>query len=405
MPSSLPIRRATVLALCLLSPSAPQAQSADLPSGNFLLWQPSHRPGGFSHMETIFPTRRVKAGAHPYPLPKAAQEPAVRYTVDGHAMDTDGFMEANNVAGLLVIRDGRIMVERYRLGLTAKGHWNSFSVAKSVTSTLVGAAVKDGSIKSLDDPITRYIPGLKGSAYEGVSMRDMLTMSSGVRWNENYEDPDSDEMKMKEIDGGKGDGTVPYMAHLPRLAPPGAQFHYSTGDADLIGIALANATGMSMADYLSKKIWAPFGMERDAHWVTSGGRETGGGGLSVSLRDFGRFGLFFMQGGMAGGRKVLPEGWTQEAAAHHLQTPATWADVGYGYQWWVWKDGSYRAIGIFGQMIYIDPASKLVIVTLSAWPHAVGQPNHDAEAAYISAIHRALQQGAARISRHRSLPR
>jgi CubicO group peptidase (beta-lactamase class C family) len=379
--------------LSMLGAGTSDARPADLPSGNFLLWQPDQRPAGFSHMEKIFPTKRVKGSTHPYPLPKAAQELAVPYTVDGKAMDSAGFMAANNVAGLLVIKDGRIMVERYRLGLTAQGHWNSFSVAKSITSTLVGAAVKDGFIKSLDDPITRYIPGLKGSAYEGVTMRAMLTMSSGARWNENYEDPDSDEMKMKEIDGGKGDGTVPYMARLPRVAPPGTQFHYSTGDADLIGIALANATGMSMADYLSKKIWVPFGMEHDAFWVTSGGRETGGGGLSISLRDFGRFGLFFMKGGIAGGQKVLPDGWVKDASAFHLQTPATWADVGYGYQWWVWKDGSYRAIGIFGQMIYIDPASKLVIVTLSAWPHAVGQPNHDAEAAYIAAVHQALKRG------------
>lgn len=386
----LPFRLSFAAALAVLGSTA-GAQPPDLPSGNFLLWQPAQRPSGFSHMEKIFPTKRVKAAAHPYPLPKAGQELAVPYTVDGKAMNSQGFMEANNIAGLLVIKDGRIMVERYRLGLTPQGHWNSFSVAKSITSTLVGAAVKDGFIKSLDDPITRYIPGLKGSAYEGVSMRAMLTMSSGARWNENYEDPDSDEMKMKEIDGGKGDGTVPYMAKLPRVAPPGTQFHYSTGDADLIGIALANATGMSMADYLSKKIWMPFGMEHDAYWVTSGGRETGGGGLSISLRDFGRFGLFFMKGGMAGGNKVLPDGWVKDASAFHLQTPSTWADVGYGYQWWVWKDGSYRAIGIFGQMIYVDPASKLVIVTLSAWPHAVGKPNHDAEAAYIVAVHRALR--------------
>lgn len=387
----LSLRLSLAAVLSLPGAAVSHAQSADLPQGNFLLWQPSQRPAGFSHMEQIFPTRTVKASAHPYPLPKAARELAVRYQVDGVAMDTDGFMAGNNIAGLLVIKDGRIRVERYRLGLTAKGHWNSFSVAKSVTSTLVGAAIRDGFIKSLDDPITRYIPGLKGSAYEGVSMRDMLMMSSGVRWNENYEDPDSDEMKMKEIDGGKGDGTVAYMARLPRVAPPGTLFHYSTGDADLIGIALSNATGMPMADYLSQKIWRPFGMERDAHWVTSGGRETGGGGLSVSLRDFGRFGLFFMQGGVAGGKAVLPDGWTGDASAFHLQTPATWADVGYGYQWWVWKDHSYRAIGIFGQMIYVDPASSLVIVTLSAWPHAVGQPNHAAEAAYIAAVHKALK--------------
>ncbi|WP_343616693.1 serine hydrolase [Novosphingobium sp.] len=390
MPHSLPLRLSLALAFSLPGASALQAEPETLPSGNFLLWQPEQRPAGFSHMDRIFPTRVVKAGPHPRPLPKAPHELAVRYTVDGRPMDTTGFMAANHVAGLLVIKDGRIRIERYRLGLTAKGHWNSFSVAKSVTSTLVGAAIRDGYIQSLDDPIIRYIPGLKGSVYDGVTMRNMLTMSSGARWNENYEDPNSDEMKMKEIDGGKGGTPVDYMAHLPRIAPPGSQFHYSTGDADLIGIALANATGMSMADYLAKTIWQPFGMENDAYWVTSGGRETGGGGLSVSLRDFGRFGLFFMGGGMAGGRKVLPEGWVKDASALHLQTQATWADVGYGYQWWVWKDGTYRAIGIFGQMIYIDPASKLVIVTLSAWPHAVGQRYHDAEAAYIAAVRRAI---------------
>ena len=133
----------------------------------------------------------------------------------------------------------------------------------------------------------------------------------------------------------------------------------------------------------------PFGMQEDAYWVTSRGRETGGTGLSMALRDFGRFGLFFMNGGVAGGKQVLPAGWTREATAYRLK--ADWGDVGYGYQWWVWKDGSFRALGIFGQMIYVHPASKLVIVALSAWPRADADPTYKVEADYIAAVRRALR--------------
>ena len=390
MPSATSIRILAVAALIALGGAqAGAAVDPSLPSGNILFWPPAQRPAGFSHMEKIYPTKTVKAGGTPYPLPKAPHELKISYTVAGKAMTTDSFMAANNVAGLLVIKDGRILIERYRLGLTPTGRWTSFSTAKSVTSTLIGAAIKDGFIKSLDDPITQYIPRLKGSSYDGVTMRDMLMMSSGVKWNEDYEDHNSDAAKLKAIDEGDGTDIVDYMATLPRISPPGKEFLYRTGDSHLLGIALSNAVGMPASEYLSKKIWQPFGMQQDAFWLTSHGRETGGSGLSMALRDFGRFGLFFLGGGVAGGQKVLPDGWTKDATAYHLRTD--WGDVGYGYQWWVWKDGSYRALGIFGQMIYTDPAKKLVIVALSAWPHADADPTYDVENHYIDAVRKAVR--------------
>lgn len=383
-----PLRLSVAIA-ALVSAASVAAVTQTLPSGNILFWPAAQRPAGFMNMEKIYPTLVVHRGKTVHLLPRAPGELKVRYTAASKAMDTDAFMAANNVGGLLVIKDGRILLERYRLGFGPDKRWTSFSTAKSVTSTLVGAAIRDGYIKSLDDQVTHYIPRLKGTAYEGVTIRDMLMMSSGVKWNEDYEDPNSDAAKVKGVDTDpNGRDVVDYMATLPRISEPGKSFLYRTGDSHLIAWIVESATGMSMADYLSKKIWAPYGMEQDAVWLESHGHVSGGSGLSMSLHDFGRFGLFFLGGGIADGKPVLPAGWVKDATAFHL--PTGWGKTGYGYQWWIWPDGSYRALGIFGQMIYTDPKTKLVIVTLSAWPRADAEPTYDVENAYIAAVRHAI---------------
>jgi CubicO group peptidase (beta-lactamase class C family) len=340
-------------------------------------------------MEKIFPTATVRAGGKILPLPSSSGAAFdVRFTHKGQTLTTDDFMKANDVAGLLIIRDGKILTEKYRLGLTRNGRWTSFSVAKSVTSALVGAAIKDGYIKSVSDPITRYIPKLSGSAYDGATIRDLLTMSSGARWNEDYTDPSSDAAKLKAFDHGSEFDVVDYMSHLPRETKPGAKFQYRTGDSHLLGIAVANATGRPLSTYLSEKIWKPFGMQSDAYWVTSKNVVLGGSYLSMSLRDFGRFGLFMLNGGKAAGKDVLPVDWTKEASSPLY--PAGAPGVSYGYQWWVADDGSYRAVGIFGQSIRIDPARKLVIVILSAWPEAGGAERYKLIEEYVNAVKTAL---------------
>ncbi len=322
-----------------------------------LFWSAEERLKNFPAMEKIFPGHVVKAGGKVKPLPEGTPLPLP-------AAEVDAFMAAQNVAGLLVLQDGKIRLERYALGYSREGRWTSFSVAKSVTSTLVGAAIRDGYIKSLDEPVTKYIPDLAGGGYDGVTIRQILTMTSGVRWNEDYTDPNSDVARMfaEAVPPGQ-DPTVAYMRKLPRADAPGSKFVYKTGETNLIGVLVRRATKKKLSDYLSEKIWRRYGMERDAFWMTDqSGAEVSGCCLSVSLRDYARIGQLSLEGG----KGIVPDGWFADATRSHATHPGG----GYGYQWWTIPGGYYAAQGIFGQVILVDPASKLVMVTSAAWPKA-----------------------------------
>ncbi|WP_293858225.1 serine hydrolase [Sphingomonas sp. SCN 67-18] len=345
-----------------------------------LFWSQEQRDANFPHMERLFPGNIARAGGKVYPLPAGAP-------LALGADDSAGrYMAANNTAGLIVVQDGKVRLERYARDYAASGRYTSFSVAKSLTSTLVGAAVQDGYIKSVDDPVTRYIPDLAGSAYDGVSVRQVLTMTSGVKWNEDYTDPNSDVASMYRDAPPPGvDQTVAYLRTLPREAAPGSKWVYKTGETNLIGVLVSKATGKSLAQYLTEKIWTPFGMEQDAFWmVDAGGQDIGGCCISVSLRDYARIGQLVLNDGVIGGRRVVPEGWF--AAATRKQADIGAPDRGYGYQWWTNADGSFQAQGIFGQLIFVDPARKLVVVMSSAWPKATGQDMSAPRAAFVRQI-------------------
>jgi CubicO group peptidase (beta-lactamase class C family) len=362
-----------------------------VPRSSLLFWTPAQQVVGYRTIEKIFPTRVIKAGTRVYPLPVAHAPFDVRYDFQKKRWATATFMDANHLSGLLVIKDGTIVLERYGLGRTAKDRWTSFSVGKSVTSTLIGAAIEDGYIKSLDTEVTDYIPALKGSAYDGVTIRNLLTMTSGVKWNEDYNDPNSDVAKFASGPAGPhGENPiVAYMARLPREAKPGTKFVYKTGESDLIGVLLSEATHKHPADYLSEKIWSTFGMEQDAVWMLdNAGLELGGCCISMTLRDYGRFGMFMLGGGMAGGKHVLPPSYVADATKKQIQSD--FGPLGYGFQWWTHPRGAYEAIGIFGQSIYVDPAEHLVIVTNSAWPEADADKYYIVHAAYVAAVTRAL---------------
>jgi CubicO group peptidase (beta-lactamase class C family) len=286
------------------------------------------------------------------------------------SMDVDNYMSEQRTAGLVIVQDGKVRLEKYGLGFDAKGRWTSFSVAKSFTSTLVGAAIKDGFIKSIDDKVSDYIPDLKGSVYDDVSIKQLLTMTSGVQWNEDYEDKNSDVALFNEHEPEQGvDATVSYMRRLSREAPAGTEWVYKTGETNLIGVLVSSATNKKLSNYLSEKIWAPFGMEQDASWLLgSTGHEISGCCIQALTRDFARFGQFMLDGAMAGGKAVLPEGWI--AAATTTQANIGYPGKGYGYQWWTYDDGSFAAQGIFGQGIFIDPKRRLVIASNGNWPRA-----------------------------------
>lgn len=328
-----------------------------------LFWSQEQRQRGLRSIDRIYSVREVPAG--PRPLPLHAGEPLV------FDFDIDEHMRRQCNAGLIILHERRVRFEGYAQGYTAEGRWTSFSVAKSITSTLVGAAIKDGAIGGLHDRIADYLPGLAGSAYDDVTIRQLLTMTSGVRWDESYHNPAADVARFWAQTPEPGvDNMTAYMRTLDKAAPAGSAWLYNTGETNLLGAALAVATGRTLSAYLAEKIWQPLSMERDAAWILAAdSREVGGCCLSVSLRDFARFGQFILDGAVIDGASAVPEGWL-------LQATRKQADIGrpghgYGFGWWTNDDGSFDARGIFGQGIFVDPAAGLVIASSGNWPNAI----------------------------------
>ena len=358
---------------------------ATLPTNRDLLfWNEAQRDAAFRALDRIpilAKARVVPAGGKPLPLPGGAPLKL--------PLDVDAYMAGQRSAALLIVHDGKLRLERYGLGFDGGGRWTSFSVAKSFTSTLVGAALRDGYIKSMDDKVSTYIPEMKGSAYDDVSIRQLLTMTSGVRWIERFDDPEADVAKFNNHQPEPGvEALVSYMRRLPRAAPPGTRFNYSTGETNLVGVLVGNATGKPLAQYLSEKIWVPAGMEQQATWILSKtGKEIGGCCIQAAARDYARFGLFILDGARDQGKSVVPDGWLAQATTERVGIGVP--DRGYGYMWWTYADGSFAARGIFGQGIFIDPKRKLVIVGNANWGGGARDP---VAGPAREAFYRAVQQ-------------
>lgn len=384
-----------VFALLLITTCAGAVERALPPADKQASWTPEQKIVGFRNMARIYDGDVVHHGTKALPMPRSTRELSVQYRdAAGHPVTVAKFMDDNRVAGLIVLSRGKIMLERYALGQTERDQWVSFSVAKSVTSTLLGAAIRDGAIGGLDDLVSRYIPELAESGYQGVTLRQALIMATGLRWKEDYKDPESDwERTLSHATPGdtrQGVDIVAYIAHLPRESPPGTTFLYNSGNTQILGVAVQRAIHETLAAYLEQKIWRPLGMEADAFWVRDRfGRSDGRSLFNATLRDYGRFGYFFMHGAKINGASILPAGWISDATRSHIKSD--WGNVGYGYQWWINPDGPYRAIGIYGQAIYLDPRSDIVIVTNSAWPEADWDPGYDAFDAFALAVTRALR--------------
>ena len=333
-------------------------------------------------MERVFPAHSIAPASHPRALTSG---PLLTLP------SLPAYMQQEHLAGVLVLQAGQVRFERYALGLSARGRWTTFSVTKSFTDTLVGVALQAGEIHSLEEDVTHYLPELRGSAYEGVTIRQLLTMTSGVRWNENYTSPTADNVLLYSTPVATGlDPTVEYMRRLPREAAPGTRWHYNTGETDLLGVLLRRAAGKTLSQQLGGSLWQSAGMQRLATWIASApgsqSAEFGGSGLSATVRDLGRFGLWFMEGGHG----LLPRDWVAEAS--HAQVSA--GAAGYGYGWWPQGSaGTYAALGIFGQSIFIDPARKLVIVTVGNWPEATGAAHTAARAAFWHEVQAAVDAG------------
>jgi CubicO group peptidase (beta-lactamase class C family) len=353
-----------------------RAQALRQAGAEVLFWSQEQKDRNFRAMEQTFPTVPVKAGA------KARAFEAGR-PLGLSAAEVDRFMASNHTAGLLVLQDGKVRLERYARGFAADQRWTSFSVAKSLTATLFGAAVKDGKLK-ISDPVTRFLPEMKGSAYDGVTVGQVLTMSSGAKWNEDYTDPNSDVARMFSMETPAGaDVIAHYMKRLERAALPGSRFNYNTGETNLAGTILARAVGKPINVYASERLWQPYGMEADAAWqVDEKGAPIAGCCISMRLRDYGRLGQLMLDDGAG----LLGETWVTQASA--IQQPFKTPDRGYGYFWWIEPNG-YRASGIFGQQIWIEPKRRLVVVTLSAWPRALDEKLSAERTAFFERVARA----------------
>jgi CubicO group peptidase (beta-lactamase class C family) len=307
------------------------------------------------------------------------------YAGAGGPQTLDGYMARRRTAGVLILKRGEIALERYGMGNGPESRWTSFSTAKSMTATLAGAAVQDGLIR-LEEPVERYLPQMKGSAYEGVTVANVLRMSSGIKWTEEYDPSGASEVARfgAAIASQRPGAVLDLLKALPRTAPQGERFNYSTGETCLLGAILAAATGRPLADYFGEKIWGPAGMEADGYWQleSPGGLELAGLGVSARLRDYGRFGQFVLEEGVVEGRRVLPPGWRDRAGQPEIAATGFGRlmpgyPLGYGYQWWVLPrragdihDGAFTGQGIFGQFVYVNPREQVVAVIWSAWRKA-----------------------------------
>ncbi len=354
-----------------------------------LFWPQAQREAQFRKMYEQFPSDRAEHGAQVHALPQG--QPLAHMAGQDATAWLTSYMDEHHIAGVMVLQHGRIRLQRYALGFGPEQHWESFSVAKSVTSTLLGIALQQGYIHGMDDSLGSYIPELRDSAYADVTVQQLLTMTSGVRWNEDYADADSDVAQMYR--GACVDGRAHILSYLvkqPRQWPAGTHFNYNTAETDLLGILVQRATKRSLAAYLSQTIWQPYGMAADAYWIKDecDGSDTGGSGLSATLGDYARLGQFMLDGGRINGKPVIAVAWLQGAVRQ--QTGVDDPDRGYGYLWWTDTDGSYAAIGIFGQLVYVDPARQLVIAQVAAWPHAVSKDLIAARRDFVAAVKRAV---------------
>lgn len=367
--------------------TAAEAAAAEAPAQteNLLFLPQDARRVAFGQIPALAPTRTIHASDDVLPLPPSeASFPEVRYTVDDATHPLSSFLESDSLMGLIVVQGGEVLFEHYAPDHGPNAAWVSFSVSKSVTSMLIGAAVRDGYIPSVDAPVANYLPRLRGTPYESATIRHVLNMASGVAWNEDYADPASD---VSRAGAANGVDLVAYLADLPAAHAPDEVFNYSTGETNLVGEILRAAIGNNASTYLEHRIWKPFGMESDATWLLGapGGGETGGCCISATLRDYARLGLFAMGGGvLADGTRVLPENWMEAST-----TPSPAAPF-YGYLWWLGDGDAFDAQGIFGQRIHIDPARDLVIAMHSNAPAAVGTDYHRHQRAVLDAIGRAL---------------
>jgi CubicO group peptidase (beta-lactamase class C family) len=367
--------------LILFGTAAARAQGqAPVATTRAELLDPKYRAGSFRHMDNLFPSHVIHRGGDPVSeLPRAERSLEVSYWFGGKQHTLDDFLGRTRATGFLVLKDGKVVSERYFGGADKNSKFTSWSVGKSFTATLVGLAIADGKITGVDSAVTDYVPELKGSGYDGVPIKYILEMSSGIKFTEVYGSAESDIMIMwRRTMVEESERLDHYAASLTRLEPPGSRFEYRSVDTQVLGELVKKVTGETLADNLSKRIWQPLGMESDATWLTdrpgADGMEAAFCCINATLRDYARFGLLFLNKGNWNGKQIVPAAWVEPATTP--QDPQVrfgkiikGSPNGYGYQWWLLPGDAhaFSAEGVFFQFIYVDPSNNLVIAKTSAF--------------------------------------
>jgi CubicO group peptidase (beta-lactamase class C family) len=401
-PSGVPMRRShkilAALSLLLLGGIAVAYPRLHRVYSVIHLFDRKHIAENFRDMKATFDYRVVHKGDAVSRFQRSERPLPDSFTFEGKQVNVHDFLERTGTTGLIIIKDDTILHESYYRGNTASTQCISWSVGKSFVSALVGLAVSEGRIKSIHDPVTDYVPVLKSCGYDGVSIKDLMNMSSGIRFNEDYADFHSDINRMGRTIAF-GTSMEKFILTLKRERPAGQFRHYVSMDTQVLGMLVRNVTGMSLSDYLEQEIWKKAGMEADAYWLLdSTGMELAFGTLNVTLRDFARFGVLYRDRGRMMNQQIIPEQWVEDSVtpdAPHLMPGKKLNSnsvFGYGYQWWIppVPDGDFMAMGIYNQFIYVNPRRGIVIAKTSAHPDFNRNEDELASAAMFQTLARAL---------------
>lgn len=344
----------------------------------------------FHNMDQLFTTRAVAPAGAVWQLPRADHALDFSYAYRGQRYTPEQFLDRTYTNALLVMKNGRIVAEIYRNQTNAQTRFMAWSMTKSITSILLGCALQEGRIQSVDDPITAYLPELKGGGYDGVTIRQILEMRSGVDYEERY-DFANPGLAAWNHEHALVENVVRFAdaaRTIKRAHPPGEVFAYKTLDTAVLGWLLERVSGGStVAAYTAQRLWEPLGAEAEGFYIMDGppdvGREFSGAGFNATLRDFARVGQMMLQDGVANGRRILPSAWVQ--ASTHATHPPVGPSLGYGLQWWIPNDHSFAAIGLQGQYVFVDRATNTVVVKLSYFPPEDEAPSLET-AAFLDAV-------------------
>jgi CubicO group peptidase (beta-lactamase class C family) len=383
---------AALVVLTFPAIAAPDEQllgkNAGYPIGSRASWfyDESVRVGSFSNLDRLLPHNVLRKAVTPQPLPAAANQPGIEYQFEGRTLALDDFLARQRVTGLLLIRNGEVLFERYQYDRTPAHRFVSHSMAKSIVSIAVGMALAEGKIASLDDRVAKYEPKLAGIPYGETSIRNLLRMSSGVAFKEVYDG--DDDVKRFAVARNTHGSIAALRMFGTREAEQGTRFHYASSETAVLAVLLRAVTGTTLSAYLTDRLWQPMGADADATWIkTPDGIETGSGNFNAILRDYGRLGVLLANDGAIDGRQIVPKDYLLEATDWHRQPQAfapgrATSFCGYAYQFWTFpgEKRGFALLGVYAQSIFVDPELKLVmVITAAARNASVGKEPFAAE--------------------------